>query len=277
MIENMNDHETMKAFYTMIPYFHHFIDNDLVFTMSNTERFLLVKDSPKLKMASKTGDRIPKGCAADVCLRQKTVVNVLVPENVFGVPLKTVGIPVFEKGCVVGTMVIGMSMEKKNNVTKMSKLLDASLIQFHERLSNMSGVITEIFQKNNDIEGFLKQTLESYKKTDDVLRFIEGVARQTNMLGLNAAIESVRAGEYGKGFGVVSNEIRTLSKSSSESVEKITQILGNIQESIDKIYSRFKDSNELLESQQEDLQKLNHMLDGLNQTAATLSTFADKM
>lgn len=277
MIETIEDNETMKAFNTMIPYFQHFIDNDLVFTMSNTKNFLLVKDSPSLKMASKTGDAIPSGCAADVCLRQKKVVNVLVPEKVFGVPLKTVGIPVWENNQIAGTMVIGMSMEKKSNVTKMSKLLDESLLNFHERLSSMSGVIAEIFEKNNDIENLLKQTLESYKQTDDVLRFIESIAKQTNMLGLNAAIESVRAGEYGKGFSVVSNEIRTLSKSSSESVDKIHHILGDIENSINKIYSRFKDSNKLLENQNGDLKKMNEMLDGLNETAATLSTFADKM
>lgn len=277
MIEKIEDHELLKSFHQMMPYFKQFIENDLVFTMSNTERFLLVQDSPKLQMASKTGDAIPPGCAADVCLKQKKIVNVLVPEKVFGVPLKTVGIPVFENHRVVGTMVIGMSLEKKEHIIEMSKFLSDSLLQMNQNLSNMSGVIGEIFAKNNDIENFLKRTIDNYRETDDVLRFIENISKQTNMLGLNAAIESVRAGEYGKGFSVVSNEIRTLSKSSSESVGKINHILHNIQDSIHKIYDRFKDSNELLEQQSGALEKMNEMIDELNKTAAELNKFADKM
>lgn len=61
---------------------------------------------------------------------------------------------------------------------------------------------------------------------------VSDIANQTNMLALNAAVEAVRAGEHGKGFGVVAGEIRRLADQSKKSAEKINGIIGEIQNAI---------------------------------------------
>lgn len=73
MVNNVEDNELIKSFYNLIPYFKHYFDDELVFTISNTERFLFVQDSENMKMSSKTGDKIPVGCAAYECLKQKSL------------------------------------------------------------------------------------------------------------------------------------------------------------------------------------------------------------
>lgn len=274
MINKISENELMESFYNLIPYFEHFFGTDLVFTISNTERFLLVKDNDKLRMVAKTGDIIPKGCAADVCLREKSKVYVMVPDNVFGVPLKTMGVPVMVDNKIEGTIVIGMSIENKEKMSNMAKILSESLSQMSLNAVDMASRFQEISETNLGIGDFISKTNEYSKKTDEVLSFVEDIAKQTNLLGLNAAIESARAGEYGKGFSVVSNEIRKLSKSTKESIEQINTTLRNIQNSIGEIERRFENSNNLLENQTAGLEEITATIQELTSNAALLNEFA---
>lgn len=274
MINEINDNELMKSFYNMIPYFEHFLNSELLFTMSNTERFLLVKDRENIKLAAKTGDKIPKGCAADVCLNKQEKVYVMVPKEVFGVPLKTMAVPVFVDGKIEGTVVIGMSVERAQKMNDLSKNLSEALEIMSSKTVEMASTFETINDTNSGIEKFIEETSENSKKTDEVLTFIEGIAKQINLLGLNAAIESARAGEYGRGFSVVSNEIRKLSTSTKESISEINNTLNNIKESINEIYIRFGKSNSLLENQTEGLEEITATIEELNSNSAVLNEFA---
>jgi len=67
------------------------------------------------------------------------------------------------------------------------------------------------------------------EKIIEILKFITDIASQTKMLGLNAAIEAARAGESGRGFGVVSEEIRKLSDQSKDVAQQIASLISEIQ------------------------------------------------
>jgi methyl-accepting chemotaxis protein len=89
----------------------------------------------------------------------------------------------------------------------------------------------------NNLSEQVAQTASTVKKLADdttnvgtVLNVIRGIAEQTNLLALNAAIEAARAGEHGRGFAVVADEVRTLAQKTQQSTAEIEEIIHNIQE-----------------------------------------------
>lgn len=100
-----------------------------------------------------------------------------------------------------------------------------------EELSSSASSVSEDQQSLNREVQNIKELSEEIHK---IINYIKSIADQTNMLGLNAAIEAARAGEYGKGFGVVADEIRKLSDSSKETALNIVKLNSSIQDSVSK-------------------------------------------
>lgn len=135
--------------------------------------------------------------------------------------------------------------EISSNATDASNLAsDASseADKSHDTLERNIVAIKELSEKMETTEQEIENLAEHTTSIGQVLEVIKGVSEQTNLLALNAAIEAARAGEAGRGFAVVADEVRQLAQRTQESTQEIQVTIAQLQQGTDSVVEAMKTS-----------------------------------
>ncbi len=124
-------------------------------------------------------------------------------------------------------------------------------------MGSISDTVADVVTEMQSLDGASRQIGE-------ILGLIEEIADQTNLLALNAAIEAARAGEHGRGFAVVADEVRKLAENSASSTKQIGSLVADIQRRTSAVLDRTARANSLVQSNAESARNVNSMIETIS-------------
>lgn len=179
-----------------------------------------------------------------------------------------------EQGATAINQMSSTVAEVANHTSDAAGLAQTAINEFNAgqaEVSKTQSSINALADKVSDAAEVINHLSEDSRQIGSVLEVIQGIAEQTNLLALNAAIEAARAGEQGRGFAVVADEVRNLARRTQDSTRQIQTVIEKMQGSSLKAVAVMNEGKAQAETSVEQAQRAGDSLNAINLSVTKIS------
>lgn len=271
--------QILERFLHVFPLLNNYSINDLGVVVTDREKYLLFKPgSGMTDVKIPPGTLLKPGTAVLCAMNENRRVVMRGDKATFGLPYIACAYPIHGvSGEVIGGAVLLETVDKQDALKELAIRLNDDINVLASTTEELSAQAQEIAAVSGSLTKVASESQIRVQETGQVINLIKSIANQTNLLGLNAAIEAARVGDQGRGFGVVADEIRKLAFSSSDSIRKIEDIIKSVQSDSAATGHQLAHVNELVSQVATAITSVAQTIEKSSQLASDLDRMAERL
>lgn len=231
-------------------------------------------DAPGIKLAKSLGIRCSTSMDDINPSNTDLVIEVTGSEKVVNLLKERLGERVKIIDSTAARLIVSLVQRDFERIEKVNKQVDVinnttGIVQ--SQINEISNSIDNIHNVIERLSSFTRLTDEYIEQMDKIIEFVNSIAMQSKVLGINATIEAMRAGESGRTFAIVAKEIQGLANNSEENSKGIRSILSKLSEEIKKVNGDVESLRNMSRVQIEASENMNAAIDSLIKETGKIS------